>query len=425
MVFANGLFIDVGVSLTAAKIVLIGFMPSMVMGRTPISLIGPDRGLVLLFLAYGLLVTAILGLTLPYVPTADFEGRVRWRWVIQAGSFGLSVLPYFLCLGLVRSERGVERILDMLVVGAALLAAIGLLQWILVTQFGIDAFGIAREGLTGREFYQASIYIEDYAFSRINSFAREPKDLGTALALMLPIVIWRTTGVARTLLLALMSSALVLTYSTTAFILLLLCLACFAPLLYSWRHTRKSLVRGLIVALLVILPSSLLIQGEQKALIEDVFDARVLQRLGVLEEYDELALDFLNAEPRWLVTGVGAGLTPFFANKYLPTDPVLLSYMDNLTWDPKAGLLRWVAAFGLLGVALALGSVVRVALELKRVAVISMHDRMATFLVTYLLYVTFAQLLRGVDEFFWFALGTSAAYVLQARRALSVAGPYK
>ena len=396
----------------------------MVMGRTPIALIGPDRGLVLLFLAYGILVTAILGLTLPYVPTADFEGRVRWRWVVQAGSFGMSVLPYFLCLGLVQSERGVERILDMIVAGAAILAAIGLLQWVLVTQFSIDAFGIAREGLTGREFYQASIYIEDYAFSRINSFAREPKDLGTALALVLPLAFWRTTGVLRALLLLLMFAALVLTYSTTAFILLVLCLVCFAPLLYSWRHTRKSLVRGLVVAFIVVVPSSLLIQGEQATLLEDVFDARVLQRLGVVEEYDELALDFLNLEPRWLVTGVGAGLTPFFANKYLPTDPVLLSYMDNLTWDPKAGLLRWLTAFGLLGVALALGSVVRVVLELKRVALV-MRDRTAAFLVIYLLYVMSAQLLRGVDEFFWFVVGTSAVYVLHAKGKSSVAGPCK
>ena len=394
----------------------------MVMGRTPISLIGPDRGLVLLFLIYGLLVTAILGLTLPYVPTADFEGRVRWRWVVQAGSFGLSVLPYFLCLGLVQSKRGLDRVWDMIVMGAAILAAIGVLQWVLVTQFGIDAFGIAREGLTGREFYQASIYIEDFAFSRINSFAREPKDLGTALALVLPLVFWRTTGGVRALLLVLMFTALVLTYSTTAFILLLLCLVCFAPLLYFWRHTRKSLLRGLIVGFIVIVPISQLIQGEQTTLIEDVFDARVLQRLGVLEEYDELALDFLDLEPRWLATGVGAGLTPFFANKYLPTDPVLLSYMDNLTWDPKAGLLRWVTAFGLLGVALALGGVVRVALKLRRIAR-DMRDRTATFLTTYLLYVASAQLLRGIDEYFWFVLGTSAVYVLQAQRESAVARP--
>src|SRR5207244_6866708 len=78
--------------------------------------------------------------------------------------------------------------------------------------------------------------------------------------------------------------------------------------------------------------------------LDQLLEARVYSRLGQLEDYDEVTLEFLENTPEYWTSGVGLGLVPFFVTDYMPLDPEMLAYMLNYTWDPKAGLLRILAS---------------------------------------------------------------------------------
>jgi hypothetical protein len=414
---ANGLFIDIGISLSAAKVLSIALLVWAILQMPRVRLVGPDGGAFVAFVAYALAITLMVGTYLWLTGEHHGEIRVQWRWAIQAISLILVVLPYYLVIHLLKTEQDIRAGYDAMIAGVASLCLLGMVQWLLREYFDIRILGIAREGLTGAELSEAFFLIGDEQINRINSLAREPKDLATAIALVLPIVLlrygWRLALAIGTLLLI----TLVLTYSTTGMIVLMMALVVFSPdLLRSagLDGTRLTLGRfsaaifGIAAATLLAVP---IMTSELGA---EILQARLIDRLGVLEDYDELTLDFLFNEPHWLISGVGAGMLPRFANAYLPVDPLLLSYMDNLSWDAKAGILKWLASFGLLGTAFVMIGAILVFGHLRAgTGGKSSGEIMSSKTVSMIvLFVTLVQLVRATDEIFWFVLGLAAAQTL-------------
>jgi hypothetical protein len=143
----------------------------------------------------------------------------------------------------------------------------------------------------------------------------------------------------------------------------------------------------------------------------DILTLRVGDRFGDVEDYDQVALDFLMNEPHWGIMGVGAGNLPWYGFSYLPNDPVFY-YMQNLTWNTKSGLLLIVTSYGLIGLVVIMsiiGTVVAILLA-------ALHRCNNTEKLTILNaivsvgFISTAHAIHAVDEIFWLALGVAVAY---------------
>jgi hypothetical protein len=420
---ATGLYIDVGVSLSAAKVVALGLLFWAVANLRTLRVAAADKGMVLALLVYAVSITCILGLYTMMDETINVDSRVRWRWAVQSGTLVLGVLPYFLAITLIRTRAEVILWIDALIAGVIVLCAIGLAQWTLREFLDVRVLGIARDGIHG-EWEDAFFVIAGEQFNRINSLAREPKDLAVAIAVALPLVLWRYRGFKRIALALVSMLSLLLTYSTTGVVILFVAMVIFLFKAIVDARIRIPLpLRHVILLVLGIAVIGLALTTDVKetpdfghTIAREVIEDRVLSRLQEpLEEYDALTLEFLSKQPIWTLSGVGAGMLPRFANAYLPTDPVLLAYMDNHTWDAKAGFLRSLGSFGLIGLALGLASFLLILRALKESADSAPGERAPAFLFTYIVFLISAHMLRGIDDLLWVLIGAGAAWTLHGK----------
>ncbi|MDH4186702.1 MAG: YgzB family protein [Nitrospira sp.] len=439
---ATGFFVDVGISLSASKV--IGLILSMFLLRFWVThgVSGKAQSLGFVFLIYAAVVTITGWLFAPVSSLESNEFRVLMRPAVQWLALTLQMLPLFLAPHILRSKADVAATVKAFFWGSGLLALGGVLQWAVYSIWAVDIFPINREGLFGDVFESSGFEIGEDIIFRAKSLAREPKDMGTALVIAFTIwLLLRSAGMIRSFALSCvfvgtLLMAIVFSFSTTASFLL--CVGVVALFIASitrvWIGSRKAteIIRVIPVGHAVLFPGTLMkpaatvlflgmitlasflwydsIQG-LVPFISDIVALRVGDRIGVIEDYDQVALDFLMNEPHWGIIGVGAGNLPWYGFSYLPSDPDSY-FMQNLSWNAKSGLLLMVTSYGLMGLVvliLILGAVVAILLAaLHRcknaenlpilVAIISVG------------FISTVHAFRSVDETFWLALGLAVAY---------------
>jgi len=438
---ATGFFVDVGISLSASKI--IGLILCMVLLKKWLveGVSGTASNLGILFFLYAGFIAVIGTVMAPSPMLESPEFRVFMRPFVQWLSLILQMMPMFLAPFILRTQADVGRVVIAFFVGIGLLAVGGVAQWGIHRIWDVNIFPIYREGLFGDILEFGHFELGDEVVFRANSLAREPKDLGAALAIAL--VLWlllRAARVIRSLALSwitvgVLFVALVLTFSTTAFFLLAIGLG-FVTLssgvamglqrmdaIKNQRvdggivsSTQNEWPRKMIVSLILIV-----IVGEAIALrndnvmemipsITDVFELRVLDRVGEVEDYDQVTIDFLMNEPEWAAFGVGAGNLPLFAYSYLPGD-VEFGYMVNLTWNAKSGFLAFISSFGfpglLLFAAITIGVLRMLVQSLRRLPSEWAHFIVSVF--TAVVFIVTVHALHAIDEILWLALGLAMA----------------
>ena len=419
---ASGLYLDIGVSLSLTKLLCISLIPVILLRFSHQDVHGGSCGILLAFLAYGFLLTLIVGSWDLINGDVHSDFRSRWRWLIQAATLVLTAVPFLLGVVLLRARSHVDQAITAFSVGATALAVIGLIQWILKVYFEVSVLEIAREGVTGTVFETSHFELGDFLIDRINSLAREPKDLGTVLAVALVILCYRTNAAFKLTQIALISAAMLLTYSTTALVIVAIGLFVFfitRPQDTSGAQTNMWIV-GIGTACAVAL---LVVAYELQNILAELIDERLLSRL-YLEDYDEVTVRFLVNEPWWTISGVGAGMLPRFANAYLPNDPIALEYMSNFTWDAKSGLLKWLGSFGVVGTTLAVLLPLIVISRLRRLQSIQEAATKAEAFFWYrvTVFVGTVQLARALDEMYWALLGLAFVFtVMEQRKAHTVA----
>jgi hypothetical protein len=411
LVGANGLFVDVGVSLSASRLLIVAFLPWAILrlvspgGAATLSGTG---GITISLLAYVLIVTAgSNAFFLPPIAGVHSDFREEYRWAIQWVSFLNFLLPLLLAPLTLRTKEDGFQALRWFIYGTAALCALALVQWLAAQFFNVAIFGIARGGVFGGEFQSSFFVSGDREIYRANGLAREPKDLAAiaaialvALALFgLPGIVSRMRVVVTSLLLC---AGLLVTFATTGAVLVLL--GAGVVLLGTRLRTKSGPKSFGIYSLLAVAMCLLLASFLAADFWSRVIEERITTRLGGLEDYDQVALDFLLDNPGALVTGVGAGLLPYYASGYMPNDPSLLEYMWNFTWDAKAGGLKWLTSFGLVGCLLGVLLLMQIfrilGRYLPREGVLARRDA-----ILFLTYISTVNFIRASDEVYWVLAG--------------------
>jgi hypothetical protein len=434
IVGANGLFIDVGIAVSASRLLTLAFLPWAVLRTGGVFGSGSLRGITtpsVALMGYVLVITAA-SQTFFLPPMAGDLGEVREsvRWLIQWLSFCVSMMPLLIAPLALRSTDDCMLALRAFIYGVAAMCALALVQWCAAQFFETPILGIARYGLLDPDYDTSYFYLGDVIVQRANGLAREPKDLAAATAIALvSLALIGLPGLrqsrSRFLALgALLFGGLVVSFATTGAMLVALG-AVFVALSVattpdtqaaSPRHASRRVYYVGAIAICGVAALYFLQSDYFSAILQE----RVTSRIGMVEDYDQVTLAFLLDNPSWWATGVGAGLLPFYANDYLPNDPALLEYMMNYTWDAKAGLLRWLGSFGLIGCALAALILYRVFSRLARMLSQApgpedfQFRRGALLMFSYLAAV---EAIRGIDELCWVLIGVFLAYATARARA--------
>jgi hypothetical protein len=424
---ATGLYVDVGVSLTAARLVNIFLMMWLIgaMSRTGIQ--SPLELLIILFGCYATVTTIVGSWLLPSVSMETNDLRVAYRPYVQSVSQCLNLVPALVALRVIKTHAAAAQALRAFLISSVVLAALAIAQATVMELWGFNLFPIYRDGILGTLQDIGLFDFRGQQIFRVNALAREPKDLAMILAVALTgwlaVARFRRLSARSVAGFFVLSFALVATYSTTGVVIAALGVAVLvvANLLTRRvrvrpiaRRTEGYPIRGAVwasvgVCLGLIVLTTPAAGARAIGAAREMWEMRVSDRFGQLEDYDQVVVDCLHANRSWMITGVGAGNLPWFCEPYLPSDPALLTYMTNLTWDAKSGLLRMIASFGIVGVFVSFGAMWSTVAALRRQYRrlnkdhhLAHVDRM---LIAMVLYIFITHSLRSVDELFWLFIG--------------------
>src|SRR5688572_380204 len=130
LVPATGFYVDLGISLSASKVIGLILYVSLVRLWEMHGIVGKAESLGLAFLIYAGMATIAGSLFAP-VPTLESkEFRVVMRPVVQWLALVLQLLPLFLAPLILRSKADVSATAKAFFWGSGLLALGGVLQWI-------------------------------------------------------------------------------------------------------------------------------------------------------------------------------------------------------------------------------------------------------------------------------------------------------
>jgi len=438
---ATGFFVDIGVSLSASKVIGLILCFSLLATWLQQGVTGRVQSLGLVFLLYAAVVTTV-GRILAPVPTLDStELRVEMRPFVQMFSLFLQMLPLFLAPLILRSKADILATVKAFFWGTGLLAFGGVLQGVIYWIWGFNAFSIYREGLFGETMDVGKIDYAGDVIYRSNSLAREPKDMGAALAIAaITWLLLRSAGVIKSFVLSclyigLLLLAAVLSFSTSAAFILCIGAVVVIPTSiairlkrggnslevenentrgqHSARHTWLIKPAAAAISIAICLGVIFLWYEtiiEMMPYFSDLFSLRVLDRIGEIEDFDEVTLEFLTTEPHWALFGVGTGNLPWYAFSYLRNDHPDFQYMQSLTWNAKSGLLAMLTSYGFMGLCI-LGSIIGIVLSVLLRGIRHHHRELETILaaVGILVFIVGVHALRAVDDFFWLALGVAVA----------------
>ncbi|MCK4548375.1 MAG: O-antigen ligase family protein [Candidatus Eisenbacteria sp.] len=412
--------LDVGVTVTLSKfagaLLLLQLLAIRIQGRSSLRIPwARDDAFLVAFWIYCLLAALVFLLSLDrVVPFSGFHLRGPYlRAINQLAVLALMIGIYFATRTVVRDKRMVRRTIQVVLLSFGLLAIYGLYQFV-GHRFGLPLTDI-RQGPTA--ISRVGVFL---GMTRISSLSGEPKHLALS---MLPVIVlllslgasgqtaWRTRR-ASFLLLLLLVTVFMGTFSRGGFILLPLCVAAL-PLLRGWGGSVR-IWKTLILCAAVVVFAGLLGTRLMGVDLAEMFLFRIgettVQHWEGTIEYPKTFIAWQTAAQH-PVFGVGFGNATFYIKKALALQGLtVLSPVEN----PPNQFLLLLVETGVVGLTLfALFAGRTLARIRKRVR--AARDPETRALGTALLSAAFAMLVVYTymswfsEPFLWFWLGLARA----------------
>lgn len=266
--------------------------------------------------------------------------RTNLRPLVQVVRFVLfSYLIYIIVVNYYKDRSKILEVFKTLISSIILLSALGIVQLVVFQFSGIDIFPIER--LTTSQ--TAILNTGYYSSIRVTSLGGEPKSFGMicVFGLVLLQTFSKDMGFSNKYLYTaytIISIPLVLTFSTSAYILLILFFS------YKILFEAKGLTKLLAITSIVLVV--FLFINQSGSIINLAIQDRLLNR-SIFEDFDSTIISFLVDNKLWLLLGSGLGNIHNLAYPYI--DPLYGHYMYGNIFVAKSGYLRIISELGLIG----------------------------------------------------------------------------
>jgi O-antigen ligase len=233
--------------------------------------------------------------------------------------------------------------------GLKILTVLGIAQFLIYFISGYDflPYGLTEDldPLSASE----DIIFQNIGFLRISSLGGEPKGLAVSLVIGITMLLFLKISKKDVSIeginfwMVLMFFVLVVTLSTSGFLLVLLPLAIF--LVYSFYKITDKIHTKIIIGLALTCAFFVF-----QDLIYEIIDARLLARSSILlsEDIDDSIIKFLEDNPIHLFFGTGLGNIHLHAINFIQ-DPNLYKIRLNEIFISRYGYLKIISESGILG----------------------------------------------------------------------------
>ena len=329
--------------------------------------VGSAGGLLLAMILHGMVWSLLQIAFIPIVQVGDSVLRgPTARASIQVALFVFNLSPAIHVPLLLHGDAQIRQALRLYLVSLVVLAAIGWLQ--IASWYGLGfnpiPVGALSIALGGTDVYirEGQFLFDSLNIYRMNSFAGEPRNLGTALVLGMLFVqaialATRTIPAGRLALLwAFFLASTAATFSTSAALTWVIGTAALLPVMWVFgiriQRSTTSILAGLLI---LVVPIGIGIVTAEAAGIPvlNLIAERTLDRIdsnGAVEDYDLAITDYLRDNPVAALTGTGLGNAHLYATPYL--DPVFAAYAEGQVFTGKTSVVRIVSELGFIGLAL-------------------------------------------------------------------------
>lgn len=366
----TGLDVDVGLRITLYQVAMLAVVLVCLLRLAQPGFAPPPLAAGWLFAALVLWAVTWSLLQLGYIPQPKVgDSALRGpsaRAVIQILLFIFAISPVVVTPMVLDRLDDIRRMARTYMLGVIVLMVIGWLQ--LAVWYGTGTNPIPIEAfngwLGGRNAGELSgaFGFDALNIYRMNSFAGEPRELGSAITLGLLLVQCHALVARRPggwplfgLWLALFATLLA-TFSTSGLLLWGAASLTLLPACWLFRIPVQRSAPQLLGALaIIVVPALLVITAIQQSGFDIIglLAERTIERLGsdgAIEDFDLAILDYLAANPSMLAGGTGLGNAHLYATPYL--DPLYALYAEGNVFIAKTLYLRLISEIGLIGLGL-------------------------------------------------------------------------
>lgn len=362
----SGLAVDLGLRLTAyqlfmAPLCLVMAVRLLYPGQEPraIALGWPF----FVMLLYAIITSAFQVAQVPQVEIANSWLRApAVRATIQIMLYLFSLAPVVLVPWLFNETGDVRKLLRVWFASTLTLALIGFVQLIIWYGTGTNPIPLgAVSNLLGGStaLREGIVTVSDMFVYRMNSFANEPRNLGTALGLAMVVVQGLALGLPRLQAFRLfgiwlfLMAALLLTYSTSGIGVWLVGTLTLLPAMWLCRVQVQRSTRAIFAAAsAVVIPMvvAVILANNAGIPVLEILTDRTIERLtpeAALQDFDLAIFKWLVSDPDKIWIGGGIGNTHLYATPYLL--PEHARYAEGQVFSSKMFLLRWISEQGIVG----------------------------------------------------------------------------
>jgi hypothetical protein len=269
----------------------------------------------------------------------------------------------------------------------AVLSVLAIVQFVVFYAAGVDLFPIgilSPSGETRTGMFNSESFMGGSVF-RACALGGEPKHLAYSIALALTVLfadaMWRgPLGLSNRLrmgLAALFVTALVLTFSTQGFVLVVANLVIAVGATLWMRPQGKFRIMTPFIAIAALLAAGAFLPGLRDAVLDRT--VRRVSESGAVEDFNLVVWAWLREHPARAILGVGLGNVHLYAAPFVPSE---FRYMLDAVFVAKSGLLRLISELGTIGCGLFLYTLLGPLARLVRRARLSM-GRLAPMQVTF------------------------------------------
>lgn len=368
MIFFAGwhsLFIDVGLSITIYRLIVIVFLLSLPIYfalRRDVIKFPSNINFLFIFVSYAVAATLIMRFFAPESPIEEFT-RGEGRWIFQIAILLIDITPAFLPLLFFTKIEDVKTAGKVFIISTFVLCILGWIQSLAFYLYKVALFPMPEEGIFGAGRV-ISVDMFGVTVHRMHSLGGEPKSFAVTVVLAIFLIIssravnpkWFRFG---NLLIAFFGASMLMALSTGGVFVLLVGLVLLAVLSLFIKdfYFKPVLKRIVVTALLLMIPFGIIIGSG--TLQYDTLKKIVVERIirSPIELFDAAALAFFFSNPQHGLFGVGLGNIHLYAWDYLKhlaiINPELaawvLPYAHEFVFIPNSGYLEIISDLGIIG----------------------------------------------------------------------------
>lgn len=260
------------------------------------------------------------------------------RSFMQISQFGVLLLCSIVILTI--PNHSAKKVFNYFVLSILLLAFFGILQEVIYLFFKFDIFPMRKD------FFNPLYGITDkmYGFVRITAGIGEPKQVAKYLNIGLSCFLFVPSLIDfkkhRLLLSTFLILGILLTFSTTGYIILFAQISIYILIKYKKDILKSSVILILLSTLFLVI-----------FLRSDFFIDKIMYLVSIgdipfLENSDSAVVKFFINNPYYIILGVGIGNIVAFAYPYAPIGS---QYINNAPYTLRRGIIKNLAEGGIVG----------------------------------------------------------------------------